>query len=40
MIRCGMSLDTDGQWNVNQLYPHLQEIIKEFPEMFEKKRQE
>lgn len=22
MIRCGMSLDLDGTWNVGQLFPH------------------
>ena len=27
MIRCGLSLDMDGTWTVQQLFPHLQEII-------------
>jgi hypothetical protein len=35
MIRCGMSLDVNGTWHVGQLLPHLQEIIKEFPDEFE-----
>ena len=32
MIRCGLALGIDGTWSVNQLFPHLQEIIgKHFP---------
>ena len=32
MIRCGLTLRIDGTWSVNQLFPHLQEIIeKHFP---------
>jgi hypothetical protein len=34
MIRCGMSLGVDEKWSVEQLYPHLQEIIREFPMEF------
>jgi hypothetical protein len=34
MIRCGMSLDSDGTWKVGQLFPHLREIIEEFPKHF------
>ena len=28
MICCGMALDVDGSWNVNQLFPHLQEVVR------------
>ena len=28
MIRCGLALGIDGTWSVNQLFPHLQEIIE------------
>jgi hypothetical protein len=34
MIRCGMSLDVDGVWRCEQLFPHLQEIIAEHPNQF------
>jgi hypothetical protein len=27
MIRPGMALDVDGSWSVNQLFPHLQDIV-------------
>ncbi|KUF82788.1 hypothetical protein AM587_10006334 [Phytophthora nicotianae] len=27
MIRCGLSLGIDGTWSIDQLYPHLREII-------------
>nr|KAE8934151.1 hypothetical protein PF009_g15863 [Phytophthora fragariae] len=39
MIRCGLSLDVDGVWRVEQLYPHLQEIIKKYPGEFDKPSQ-
>lgn len=29
MIRCGLSLDVNGQWRKEQLFPHLQMIIAE-----------
>ena len=29
MIRCGLSLDVDGIWRIEQPFPHLQEIIHE-----------
>ena len=29
MIRCGLSLNINGIWEISQLFPHLQEIIKE-----------
>jgi DDE superfamily endonuclease len=29
MIRCGLSLNLNGIWEISQLFPHLQEIIKE-----------
>ena len=32
MIRCGLALGIDCTWSINQLFPHLQEIIEEhFP---------
>jgi hypothetical protein len=27
MIRCGMTLDVDGSWSINQLFVHLQDIV-------------
>jgi hypothetical protein len=35
MIRCGLSLDVDGVWRVEQFFPHLQEIISEHRRHFE-----
>jgi hypothetical protein len=29
MIRCGLSLDLDGVWKTEQLFPELQQIIVE-----------
>jgi len=34
MIRCGLSLDVDGKWCVEQLFSHLQEIISKYPVEF------
>lgn len=34
MIRCGLCLDLNGIWQVSQLYPHLQEIIRKYPDDF------
>eukprot|EP00644_Phytophthora_capsici_P005978 jgi/Phyca11/98043/e_gw1.2.1094.1 len=34
MIRCGLSLDVDGVWRTEQLFSHLQVIIKKFPDQF------
>ncbi len=34
MIRNGLSLDTNGEWHVEQLYPHSQEIVASYPENF------
>ncbi|RLN06831.1 hypothetical protein BBJ28_00026101 [Nothophytophthora sp. Chile5] len=31
MIRCGLSLGIDGSWSTEQLFPHLQEIVKKYP---------
>ncbi len=31
MIRCGMSLDYNGTWNVSQLFQHLQQIVNRYP---------
>jgi len=30
MIRCGMALGVDGSWNLDQLFPHLQEIVAKY----------
>ncbi|KAG2786457.1 hypothetical protein JG687_00009306 [Phytophthora cactorum] len=35
MIRCGLSLNVDGTWFTKQLFPHLQEIVRKYPEEFE-----
>lgn len=34
MIRCGMALNLNGQWEVKQLFPHLQEIVRKYEENF------
>lgn len=34
MIRCGMSLDTNGSWSVDQIFPHLKNIVNEFLQYF------
>lgn len=34
MIRCGLGLNREGKWRIEMLFPHLQEIIKTFPENF------
>ena len=35
MIRSGMSLAIDGTWNIHQLFPHLQDIIEKYQQIFE-----
>lgn len=35
MIRCGLAKNLNGVWELQQLFPHLQDIIKRFPENFE-----
>jgi hypothetical protein len=35
MMRCGLSLGINGTWSTQQLFLHLQEIIKTFPSEFE-----
>jgi hypothetical protein len=35
MNRCGMALDVDGSWNVNQLFPHLQDIVAKHVQYFQ-----
>ena len=35
MIRCGLSQDLNGQWRVEQLFPHLQEIIRRQKDNFD-----
>ena len=34
MIRCGLSLNTNGQWETTQLFQHLQDIIGRHPMEF------
>lgn len=34
MIGSGMALNLNGQWEVRQLFPHLQEIVKKYSENF------
>jgi len=34
MIRCGMSLNTNGKWEKCQLFDHLQDIIRRHPDEF------
>ncbi|KAG3098895.1 hypothetical protein PI125_g15221 [Phytophthora idaei] len=40
MMRCGLSLSVDGTWSTAQLFPHLQEIIKRYPQEFSGKSQD
>jgi hypothetical protein len=35
MIRCGLSLDLDGVWKTEQLFPELQQIIVEHRNHFD-----
>ena len=35
MIHCGLLLDVDGIWRIEQLFPHLQEIIHEHRHNFD-----
>ena len=35
MIRCGLALDIDGTWRINQLFLHLQEIIARHEQYFD-----
>ena len=35
MIRCGMALNVDGLWSVNQLFPHLQDIVAKHLQYFQ-----
>lgn len=35
MIRCGLSLDVNGQWHEKQLTPQLQEIIKKHQKYYD-----
>lgn len=34
IINCGLSLDLNGQWRVEKLFPHLQEIFTRHTEHF------
>lgn len=34
MIRCGMSLNLNGRWDVEQLFPRLQEIVNMYGDDF------
>ncbi|KAG2776058.1 hypothetical protein PC129_g22897 [Phytophthora cactorum] len=40
MMRRGLSLSVDGTWSTTQLFPHLQEIIKRYPQEFAGKSQD
>ena len=35
MIRCGLALDIDGTWRIDQLFRHLQEIIARYQQYFD-----
>jgi hypothetical protein len=35
MICCGMALDVDGSWSVNQLFSHLQDIVAKHVQYFQ-----
>lgn len=35
MTRCGLGVDENGRWSIDQLYPHLKEIILRYRENFE-----
>ena len=35
MIRCGLSLDLNGEWRVEQLFPQLQDIIRRHRKHFD-----
>jgi hypothetical protein len=35
MIKCGLSLDQDGVWKMEQVFPKLQQIIVEYQNHFE-----
>ena len=35
MIRCGLALDIDGTWRIDQLFPHVQEIITRHQQYFD-----
>lgn len=34
MIRCGLALGINGTWDVQQLFPHLQEIVAKYEQHF------
>ena len=34
MIGCGLSLEDDGIWKTEQLFPHLQDIVEAYPDHF------
>jgi hypothetical protein len=35
MICCGMALDVDGSWSINQLLPHFQDIVAKHVQYFQ-----
>jgi hypothetical protein len=35
MICCGMALGIDGSWSINQLFPHLQDIVAKHVQYFQ-----
>lgn len=34
MVRCGLGLDSTGQWTTEMLYPHLRDIVEAYPDHF------
>ncbi|CAM6117144.1 unnamed protein product [Calypogeia fissa] len=34
MIRCGLALNLNGRWEIDQLSPELQNVIRKYPEHF------
>lgn len=31
MIRCGMGFNLNGNWEIEQLFPKLQEMVRKYP---------
>ena len=34
MVGCGLSVDDDGAWRIQQLFTHLQKIVEQYPDHF------
>lgn len=32
MIRCGLAMNLNGRWEVQELFPHLREIVQKYKE--------